>query len=110
MAKSHPPLHSTMCEHVQHSSYNIIGMGHIGRIVPTRLLPEEKEILEEILAGQQNFRAILNIELLRCNTINTTESIFLRSCGNVARGSSDRLTEFRTTAGQSCHLACILAH
>ena len=49
-----------------------IEMRLISTIVPTGALSETVQVLEQIFAGQQTFRAILHVELLRCNTINTT--------------------------------------
>ena len=50
-----------------------IRMRLISTIVPTGALSEKVQVLEQIFAGLQTFRAILHIELLRCNTVNTNE-------------------------------------
>ena len=42
-------------------------------MVPIGALSEKIQVFEEIFAGQQTFRAIIHIELLRCNAINTND-------------------------------------
>ena len=59
-------------------------------VVPTGALSEKVQVLEQIFAGQQTFRAMLHIELLRRNTSNANEiDLFAELRIGFARGHTE---------------------